>query len=114
MALGTITINKVHRFGNSSELLVDCSIVGDGAYTTGGTLLFQASLLTALKAAAAPGPVIGNYELLTVEKMDAITDTTVHYVKATDALMALDGDGIEKAGASSQAGETYRLLAKLV
>ncbi len=114
MALGTITINAVHRFGNSSELLVDVSIVGDGSYPTGGTLLFEASLLAALKAGSNPGDIVGNFELLTVEKMDAITDTTVHYVKATDALMVLGGDGVEKAGSSNQSGETYRLLAKLV
>ena len=71
-------------------------------------------MLAALTAGSNPGDIVGNFELLTVEKMDAITDTTVHFVKATDALMALDGDGVEKVNATDQSGETYRLLAKFV
>jgi hypothetical protein len=114
MALGTITINSVKRFGNSSELLVDVSVVGDGAYPTGGTLLFEQTLLDALAAGSNPGPIVGNYELLSVEKIDGNVDADAHYVKATDALMVRDGDGVEKGNGTNQGGDTYRLLAKLV
>lgn len=114
MALGTITINSVQRFGNSSELLVDASIVGDGAYPTGGTLAFEASMLAALKAGSNPGDIVGNFELLSVEKIDALVDSDAHYVKATDALMVRDGDGTQKANSSDQSSDTYRLLCKFV
>lgn len=114
MALGTITINAVHRYGNSSELLVDASIVGDSSYPTGGTLLFQATMRTALAAASAPGPIIGNFELLSIEKIDGLIDSDAHYDKATDSLIVRDGDGIQKANASNQSGDTYRVIARFV
>lgn len=109
MALGTITINKVSKFGNSNQLIVDCSVVGDGAYTTGGTLLFEASLRTAL--AASSHKIKGNYDVLGVQHIDALLDRQVKYVAATDALIAIQPSaGTQAANAANLAGETYRLL----
>lgn len=113
MALGTITINSVKRFANSSELLVDVSVQGDSAYPTGGTTGFEQTLKDALAAGSNPGPIVGNYELLGVEKIDGLVDSDAHYVKATDALMVRDGDGAQKGNATDQSGDVYRLLAKL-
>lgn len=114
MALGTITLNSVHRFGNSSELLVDVSVQGDDSYPTGGTTGFEQTLLDALAAGSNPGPVVGNFELLGVEKIDGLVDSDAHYDKANDALLVRDGDGVQKTNASDQSGDTYRLLAKFV
>jgi hypothetical protein len=110
MALGTITINKVSKFGNSNQLIVDCSIVGDGSYPTGGTTGLEASIRAAL--AASSHAIKGNYDLLGIQCVDANIDRVIKYVAATDALLAVTmSTGAQVANATNLAGETYRVLA---
>lgn len=113
MALGTITINKVHKFGNSSELLVDVSVQGDDSYPTGGTAGVEATIKTALAAGSNPGALLGNYDLLGVEHIDALADVG-RYDAANDKLIVRNmSDGAEKGNGTDQSGTTYRFLAKL-
>lgn len=110
MALGTITVNKVIKNGDSPFMVVDVSIVGDDDYTTGGTLLFESTLRDAIEAGDSLAGSLAGLDLLGVEKIDGLVDSDAHYVAATDALMVRDGDGTQKAGASDQSTDTYRLL----
>lgn len=110
MALGTITVNKVIKSGDTPLQHVDVSIVGDDAYATGGTLGLEATLRDAIETGDSLAGSLSGLDLLKVEKIDGLVDSDAHYVVATDALMVRDGDGAQKANASDQSGDTYRLL----
>lgn len=110
MALGTITINKVIKTGNSPVQVVDMSIQGDDSYPTGGTTGAEATLRAALEAGDGLAGSLSNLDLLAAVKADGLIDSDAHYDAGNDTLVVRDGDGAQKANASDQSGETYRLL----
>jgi hypothetical protein len=101
MAIGTITEKTVAAQGNATPIfLKPVSFAGDGAYATGGTADFQASVRADL------GPA-----LEVVEVISGIAGNYIaQYDKANDKLLIRQiSDGAEVANATDLSGTTFNL-----
>lgn len=108
MALGTITVNKIVKGGNSSLLIADISVQGDATYAAGGTAGVEATLRAAIEAQDGLAGALGNLDLLGLYQVDALLDSEAKYDVANDKLIVKAADGTQKTG--DQSGDTYRLI----
>ena len=103
MAIGTITLGTEHGAAPSDGIfMLRMSFPGDSAYTTGGTLLFEASVRAAAGIKKA------------VEIIDVISgdcgDHHMEYLKATGALkMRVMSTGAEVAATTDKSGTTVNI-----
>jgi hypothetical protein len=108
MALGTITIGTEAGGAPSQSVFHEqFTMVGDSAYTTGGTLLFGATL-----AAAFPLRSFSAASIVTVR--GGSTGYVLEYIPSTGALKAyVRTTGVEVANTTDLSGVTFDMYAVL-
>lgn len=106
MALGTVTLgDEQGQTTMRPNGIARMSIVGDGAYPTGGTLAFAATTLRAALGRDVEVTQVVGYGFTA----GAITHVA-HYVDSTDALQVfVESTGAEAAGAANLSGVTFDL-----
>lgn len=101
MAIGTITVATNSRKMASAPLgCVRLTFLGDGAYPTGGTADFQASVRTALGR---------DVTVIAVSRAGATGVYTPVYDKANDKLFVYKADQTEVANATDLSGTTFNI-----
>jgi hypothetical protein len=109
MALGTITV--IESVSADGPVFYDrCTIVGDGAYPTGGTVAFQALYQAAAKTAGILGET-GGRTIVHLSNENTGEAQELAYNHANDTLTAfVSATAAEVADTTDLSGNTYNVL----